>query len=45
MKAKTIKAKNFYLYEMEGRVIVEFEDKGFEFKNYFEAGEFIENQN
>lgn len=45
MKTKIIKAKNFYLYEVEGRVIVEFEDEVFEFKNYFEAGEFIENQN
>lgn len=45
MKKVIITPKTFSLKEREGKVIVEFEGQSFEFDNYDEAGEFIENQN
>ena len=36
--------KTFLLKERDGKVIVEFEGKTFEFNDYNDAGEFIENQ-
>ena len=44
MKKTILKSKIFSLKERDGKVIVEFEDKTFEFDDYNDAGEFIENQ-
>ena len=42
MKEIVATPKTFSLKEMDGKVIVEFEGKTFEFDNYNDAGEFIE---
>lgn len=44
MKKIIVKPKTFSIREREGKVIVEFEGKTFEFEDYNDAGEFIENQ-
>lgn len=44
MKKIIVKPKIFSIREREGKVIVEFEGKSFEFDDYNDAGEFIENQ-
>ena len=44
MKEIVATPKTFSLKEMDGKVIVEFEGKTFEFNDYNDAGEFIENQ-
>ena len=44
MKEIVATPKTFSLKEMDGKVIVEFEGKTFEFDNYNDAGEFIESQ-
>lgn len=44
MKKIVVKPKTFSLREREGKVIVEFEGKTFEFDDYNDAGEFIESQ-
>ena len=44
MKKTLLKSNIFSLRERNGKVIVEFEGKTFEFDNYNDAGEFIENQ-
>ena len=44
MKKIIIKPKTFSIREREGKVIVEFKGKTFEFDDYNDAGEFIENQ-
>ena len=42
MKEIVLTPKTFSLKEMDGKVIVEFEGKTFEFDDYNDAGEFIE---
>ena len=42
MKEIVLTPKTFSLKERDGKVIVEFEGKTFEFDNYNDAGEFIE---
>lgn len=42
MKEIVVTPKTFSLKERDGKVIVEFEEKVFEFDNYNDAGEFIE---
>lgn len=44
MKKIVVTPKIFSIREREGKVIVEFEGKTFEFDDYNDAGEFIENQ-
>lgn len=44
MKKILVTPKTFLLKEQDGKVIVEFEGKTFEFNDYNDAGEFIENQ-
>ena len=44
MKEIVVTPKTFLLKEQDGKVIVEFEGKTFEFNDYNDAGEFIENQ-
>lgn len=44
MKKIIVKPKTFSIREREGKVIVEFEGETFEFEDYNDAGEFIENQ-
>ena len=44
MKKILVTPKTFLLKEQNGKVIVEFEGKTFEFNDYNDAGEFIENQ-
>ena len=44
MKEIVVTLKTFSLIEQDGKVIVEFEGKTFEFDDYNDAGEFIENQ-
>ena len=44
MKKILVTPKTFLLKEQDGKVIVEFEDETFEFDDYNDAGEFIENQ-
>ena len=44
MRKTVVTPKTFSLRERDGKVIVEFEGKTFEFDNYNDAGEFIENQ-
>ena len=44
MKKILVTPKTFLLKEQDGKVIVEFEVKTFEFNDYNDAGEFIENQ-
>lgn len=42
MKEVVVTPKTFSLKERDGKVIVEFEGKTFEFNDYNDAGEFIE---
>ena len=44
MKKIVVTPKIFSIREWEGKVIVEFEGKTFEFEDYNDAGEFIEHQ-
>lgn len=44
MKKILATPKTFLLKERDGKAIVEFEDKTFEFDDYNDAGEFIESQ-
>ena len=44
MKKIVVTPKTFLLKERDGKVIVEFEGETFEFDDYNDAGEFIENQ-
>lgn len=44
MKKIIAKPKTFLIKEREGKIIVEFEGKTFEFDDYNDAGEFIESQ-
>ena len=44
MKEIVVTSKTFSFKEMDGKVIVEFEGKAFEFDDYNDAGEFIESQ-
>ena len=44
MEEIVVTLKTFSLIEQDGKVIVEFEGKTFEFDDYNDAGEFIENQ-
>ena len=44
MKEIVVTSKTFSFKEMDGKVIVEFEGKTFEFDDYNDAGEFIESQ-
>lgn len=44
MKKIVVTPKTFSIREREGKVIVEFEGETFEFEDYNDAGEFIENQ-
>ena len=44
MKEIVVAPKTFLLKERDDKVIVEFEGKTFEFNDYNDAGEFIENQ-